>query len=124
MVGSCFYYDTPPHGAHPWVVIAPGSRPGWFVCVNITTRRSGVLSACELLRDEHPMLTSPVSIPVFNRARELPLPLIERHVTQSGFPKFDPPLMARIHSAAVARDSALPNPLKRIVLAFVSSLPR
>ena len=119
MVGCCFYYDTPPHGSHPWVVIVPGSKPGWFVCVNITTRRTGVVSSCELFRGEHPILTSPISIPVFNRARELPLPLIQRYVASSGFSKFDPALLARIHTAAIAADSALATPLKRMVLNFV-----
>lgn len=121
MVGSCFYYDTPPHGEHPWVVLSPGSKPGWFICVNITTKRTGVLSSCELLRGEHPILKSMVSIPVLNRARELPLPLIQRLAARSGFPKFDPALLARIHAAAIAVDSSLPIPLKRTLLSFLSS---
>jgi len=121
VVGACFYYDTPPNGRHPWVVLAPcPEKPGWYICVNISTKRGGEQFPCELQRDEHPILTSDVSIPKFVNARELPHPLVAREVAVCGFEEFAASLMQRIYTAAVLQDSAMPKPFKAAIASFLA----
>ncbi len=65
MIGSFFYYQTPPHPPHPFVVIAPSlEQKGWFICVNLTTMHQGAAGAnqdvsCQIQQYEYPTRQRP-----------------------------------------------------------------
>jgi hypothetical protein len=63
MTGNCFFFDTPPNGAHLFVVVAPSdANPGRYICVNITAKDEASDTTCELAQSEHSALTKPTSI--------------------------------------------------------------
>ena len=128
MVGKCFYYDTPPKGSHPFVVLAPSAQEeGYFVCVNITEKRELSDTACELVRGCHPALTKPVSIVNYAMARSLPLSLIERLTKRHAIPDFTGALLCKIQTIGIAKDSQLPNKFKIAIEAYLlrsSSSPK
>lgn len=113
MIGKCFYYDTPPIGQHLFVVLAPSvEQKGWFVCVNITTRRTGSDTTCELYNGDHPNLTEPVSVVVYGQARELPLPLIERCLREQSLPSMSTNVLLRIQQGALVKSSRMKKKLQ------------
>jgi hypothetical protein len=122
VVGKCFYYQTPPQGEHPFVVLAPSSeRGGHFICVNITEKREFSDTSCELARGLHCILKKPVSVVNFAMARDLPRALIERLTREQGFPDFSPDLLLRIQEAAIAEGSRLPFKFKEAIATQIRS---
>jgi hypothetical protein len=116
MVGTCFYYDTPPKGSHLWVVLAPSiDEPNSFVCVNVETRREKSDTTCLLLRGEHQEFTNPESVVVYAFARDLPIRLIDRLQKQQNFPKMGDDVLRRIQTASLTDDSALKNKFKKSI---------
>ena len=102
MIGECFYYDTFPNGEHLFVVLAPSlEQKGWFICANITTKRDGADTTCELYQGEHQELTSPISVVVYGQAREFPAPLIQRLTQSQNLPRIGDGLLLRIQRAAL-----------------------
>lgn len=118
MVGRCFFYDTPPHGQHPFVVLAPSlERVGWFICANISTLRPGSDTTCKLLEGEHECLTNPVSAVIYAEARELPAALIERCWQQQSLELFAPALLARVQNGALSGGSRMKKGFQKAVRA-------
>lgn len=111
MVGECFIYDTPPNGAHLFVVIAPGSRPDYFLAVNVTTNREGCEQTCLLAKGEHAFLTADVSAVMYARAREFPKAIILR----SAQPPMPAGPLLRIQQAALSPTSRLPKGAQRLI---------
>jgi hypothetical protein len=110
MIGRCFYYDTPPNERHLFVVLAPIPEDGnKFICVNITTRRIGSDTTCELAAGEHPELTNPISIALYGGARELPRALILRLTGEQRIQNMPPEVLLRIQTAPLAPTSRLKN---------------
>jgi len=120
MVGRCFFYQTPPNGEHLFVILAPsGEQRGWYLCVNITTRRHGSDPACELRQGEHPNLTAPVSVVVYAEAREIPLPLIQRLIGAQELTPFNQQLIERMQAAALRDDSRLKIKYQKWIRDFI-----
>lgn len=120
MVGQSFFYDTPPHGEHLFVVLAPSlEQAGWFICVNISTLRVGSDTTCELLAGEHERLTSPVSVVIYAAARELPPALIARSCQRQALAPFDPALLARVQNAALSAGSRMKKGFQKAVRAWL-----
>lgn len=118
MVGQCFFYDTPPHGEHLFVVLAPSlEQAGWFICANISTLRTGSDLTCKLMAGEHGCLTNPVSIVIYAEARELPLALIERCCQRQALEPFAPALLARIQNGALSGGSRMKKGFQKAVRA-------
>jgi hypothetical protein len=116
MVGSCFYYDTFPKGQHLFVVLAPcPEQQDWYVCVNITTKRVGSDLTCEILKGEHPNLSSPVSVVVYSEARESPARLIDRQKKQQQIPDVSAALLLKIQKSPLTEDSRLKKKYKRYI---------
>jgi hypothetical protein len=116
MVGSCFYYDTPPKGKHFFVVLAPSiDEPNSFVCVNIETYRVGSDPTCLVHQGEHPNLTKPKSAVVYGLARDLPRRLIERLQKEQKLPKMGATVLLRIQNAPLTNDSRLKNKYKTAI---------
>jgi hypothetical protein len=116
MVGSCFFFDTPPNGQHLFVVLAPSlEEPDSFICVNIETRRDKSDSTCLINEGEHPDLTKEVSAVVYQFARDLPRRLIERLQREQQLPNFSPQLLRRIQTAPLTDDSRLRNKYKTAI---------
>ena len=108
MIGECFFYDTFPNGEHLFVVLATSlEAPGWYVCVNITTKRPNCDASCELLQGEHPRLVKPVSVVDYGNARELPSGLIVRLAGAQKLPKMDERVLSRIQKASLAANSRM-----------------
>lgn len=108
MIGECFFYDTPPNDRHMFVVLAPSlEQRGWFICSNITEKREGCDTTCELLQGEHPNLTLPVSVVNYSLTRELPLPLIERETAKQRLQRMDGELLRRIQVGAIGASSRM-----------------
>lgn len=102
MIGECFFYDTPPNGKHMFIVLAPSmQKKGWFICTNVTEKRDGSDTSCELLQGEHPNLTKPISIVNYALTRELPLPLIARLIEAQQLPKMGEQPLLRIQQQAL-----------------------
>jgi hypothetical protein len=121
MVGNCFYYQTPPAEDHLFVVLAPSrEHADAFVCVNITARREGSDTTCELLRGEYQELTEPVSIPLYGFARELPLALISRLMREQQLPKIGDELLLRIQRAAALETSRMKKQYRRAVREYLN----
>jgi len=117
MVGKCFYHDTFPKGDHLFVVLAPSlQQEGWFICVNITTKRVNSDTTCELFQGCHQEMKNPVSVVCYAQARELPLALIERLTNEQEIPNVSPEILLHIQKCAVSEDSRMSHKLKRGVL--------
>jgi hypothetical protein len=122
MIGECFYYDTFPNDEHLFVVIAPSlTEENWFLCVNITTKREGSDTTCEICKGEHPNLTKPVSVVDYGRARELPLALIERLTKLQQLPKVGDDLLLKMQMAPLGETSRLKNAFKKALVAHLRS---
>lgn len=122
MVGQCFFYATPPHGEHLFVVLAPSlERAGWFICANISTLRPGSDTTCKLLASEHERLTNPVSVVIYAEARELPAALIQRCCQQQSLESFAPALLTRIHSGALSGGSRMKKGFQKAVRAHLGT---
>jgi hypothetical protein len=122
MIGNCFYYQTPPRGAHLFVVVAPSlEQPGWFVCVNITTLRPGSDTSCQLLQGEHQELAAPVSVVLYAETRELPPPLISRSMQEQNLPKMSDLVLLRIQQSALQDDSRMKKKFQRAIQEYLTS---
>ena len=120
MIGNCFYYQTPPRGEHLFVVVAPSlEKPGWFVCVNITTFRPDSDTSCQLLQGEHQEFVAPVSVVVYAEARELPPPLISRSMREQNLPKMSDPVLLRIQQSALRDDSRMKKKFQRAIQEYL-----
>jgi hypothetical protein len=116
VVGSCFFFDTPPNGQHLFVVLAPSpDEPDSFVCVNIETRRDKSDLTCLVNRGEHPNLPNEVSAVVYQFARDLPRRLIERLKREQQLPDASPQLLNRIQTAPLTDESRLRNKYKKAI---------
>ena len=125
MIGNCFYYQTPPKGDHLFVVLAPSlEQKGWFVCVNITTKRQGADSSCELFQGEHQELTSPVSVVVYGQAREFPAPFILRLMQDQRLPQVSSDLLSRIQQAALGEVSRMKKKFQNAIREHLRSEPQ
>jgi len=114
MVGKCFYHDTFPKGDHLFVVLAPSlEQEGWFICVNITTKRKGSDTTCELPQGCHQEMRNPVSVVLYAQARELPPALIERLTREQKIPDMPPETLSHIQTCAVSEDSRMRPLLKK-----------
>ena len=80
---------------------------GWFVCVNITTKRENSDTTCELFQGEHQELASPISVVVYSHAREIPAPLIERLTQQQKLPRISESLLSRIQRSSLTDTSRM-----------------
>jgi hypothetical protein len=115
MVGQCFRFQTPPHGEHLFIVLAPtDASKRSYLCVNISTK-SEPGERCELFKGEHEALTSPVSTVRFSLAREFPLRDIEANLARQRLANFDPALMQRIGAAALSGQSRLKKDFQRMI---------
>jgi hypothetical protein len=122
MVGKCFYYDTFPNDEHLFVVVSPSlNREGWFLCVNITTKRDGSDTTCEVYQNEHPNLPKPVSVVVYGQARELPIALIQRLTETQQVPKMSDALLLRIQQAPLTDYSRLKKAFKNAIVAYLKT---
>ncbi len=116
MIGRCFYYATPPNDEHLFVVLAPSLELlDWFICVNITTRREGADTTCELAAGEHPRLTEPASIALYGCAREIPRALIVRLTGEQGIQNMPPETLHKIQTAPLTPTSRLKNKYKQAI---------
>jgi hypothetical protein len=119
MIGGCFYFQTPPHGQHLFVVLAPSlEQRGWFICANITTRREGSDTTCQLLPGDHPQIVAP-SVVLYAEARELPLPLVSRLMREQQFPKMDHPVLLRIQQAALGDDCRIKKKFRMAIQEYL-----
>ena len=122
MVGDCFFYDTPPHGEHLFVVVAPSlERAGWFICTNISTLRTGSDTTCTLAAGEHGCLTNPVSVVIYSEARELPEALIERCCQRQALEPFNAALLTRIQNGALSGGSRMKKGFQKAVRAYLGA---
>jgi hypothetical protein len=116
MPGRCFYYDTPPNDRHLFVILAPSlDDEDKFICVNITTRRAGSDTTCELAAGDHPELTNPASVVLYGSARELPRALIQRLTAEQRIPNMPPEVLFRIQNAPLFPASRLKNKYKEAI---------
>jgi hypothetical protein len=116
VVGSCFFFDTPPNGQHLFVVLAPSlDEADSFICVNIETRRVSSDPTCLVNRGEHPNLTNEVSAVVYQFARDLPRRLIERLQREQQLQNVSPQLLRRIQTAPLTDESRLRNKYKQAI---------
>jgi len=122
MVGECFYYETFPNDEHLFVVVAPIlNKEGWFLCVNITTKRDGSDTTCEVHQHEHPNLSKPVSVVVYSQARELPIALIKRLTGEQQLPKMSDALLLRIQQAPLTDYSRLKKSFKNAIATYLGT---
>lgn len=121
MVGKCFYHDTPPHGPHLFVVLAPSLETnGWFICVNITTKRERSDTTCEVFRGEHECLTEDVSVVMYAWAKEFPPALINR--SAQGVPDIATPVLLKIQQASLVQTSRMKKGFQKAIRAYLDAL--
>ena len=122
MIGRCFYYDTPPNERHLFVVLAPiPEDENQFICVNISTRRDGSDTTCELAAGEHPRLTEPVSIALYGCAREIPRALILRLTGEQQIQNMPPEVLLRIQNSPLSPTSRLKNKYKEAIVLYLAA---
>ncbi len=120
MIGQCFYHPTPPTGEHLYVVVAPSiEESAWFLCVNVTTKKGGSETTCELLRGEHPCLIEEISVVAYAWAREFPKQVIERNIARQKLDPFENPLLLKIQQSALSPTSRLRKKFQAAIVEFL-----
>jgi len=123
MIGKCFYYDGFQTVSHLFVVLCPSLEdPDTYICVNLTTKREGSDPTCEIRADEHPSLTSPISVAYYALAKEFPAALIER--LSLGISDMRSDVLARIQKSPLTDESRLKIRYKKALLAYLNASPR